>query len=703
VTGAGSGKKREFAHAPEVIAAVVVVALSLIAFSPGLTGPYLWDDKALIPGNAAVRDMNVRAWFTRDFWDVGGDLLHFEKRLHYFRPLVTASYAIDFRIGGGEPFLLHLNNLVAHAIAAVLALFTLRRWTSTLLPACVGALFFALHPTKTESVAWISGRTDILCAIAILVASLGAARRLRGLRFGLALEIVGTVLAYLTKEGAVVLPAFVAIEAWIQLGRPTITRSTIRRVLLTASPQLALAVGYLALRAVVLPIRPFKPAIAVPDHAIMFVESLGRYVTLAIAPVALSSQHGLMRTVDGRIVHDLRFAALGAVALVGLAALAIAVRKRAPFVTVAIAFFAVMLLPVSNLMLAGLSTLVAERFLYLPLLAIAWLVAEGVARLRAQRAALALVVVALAPLTLVRALDFSDEVRFWTREKQSHPESLEAHRTLMSRARDARRYSEAVAHALSGREQASIYYRHNGAELEFIHHYLELRALLTPDRRIELLTALNGFFRALGDPNATIAEVRAPDLAITVPLGSGTFAERARALRVRTKTVLAELASRLGHDDEARALADEARASCSSCVQVVNVSAIVAARRGDYAEAYRLLDGLPSGASSPPPLRKTIEQAELAKKQASMAGGPVALQLRAMELATLEAYGRAYEVLAPYRAQIEVAPGFAIGFAELAYRAGEEQIARDVLGNHVPSEKIDPMFETWARKMGWLP
>jgi len=702
VTSSGTRYQRNVPHAREIIATVALVAIACIAFTPGLIGPYLWDDKALIPGNPAVREMNVRAWFTRDFWDIGGDLVQLAERLRYWRPLVTASYAIDFHLGKGDPFVLHVTNLIAHAIVAALAFFTLRRWTSTVLPAIVGALFFALHPTKAESVAWISGRTDVLCALAILVASVGVSRRLRGLRGGLPLEILGTAVAYMTKEGALVLPAFVAVETWVNLGRPPLDRSVVRRLIVTAAPQVGVAVAYLAARAVWMPVRPMKPTTPLVDHAQMFLESIGRYVALAIAPVNLSSQHGLLRSVDGRLLHATPYVALGAVALVAVTALAVAMRKRAPVVTIALAMFGVLILPVSNLMLTGMSTLVAERFLYLPILAIAWLVAEGAARIGPQRAAVALVAIVFGPLSFARAIDFSDEGLFWTRERARHPESLEAHRVLMVRARDDRRYREAMQHALDGREQAARFYQHRGSEAEFIHHYLELRAVLTPDRDVERLTAIDGFFRALLDPGAQVAEVHAPGLSVSMPL-NGPMGNRARALRTRTNVVLAELASRLGRDDDARVFAEQARTACPTCVQAVNVAALVAARRGDYASAYRLLDEIARlrGEEGVAVLRKNLAAAEVAGRQATIADGPIALNLRATELARLELYGRAYDVLLPHRAQIELAPGFAIGFAELAYRAGDEAAAREVLAKHVPAERIGPMLDEWATKMGW--
>ena len=78
------------------------------------------------------------------------------------------------------------------------------------------------------------------------------------------------------------------------------------------------------------------------------------------------------------------------------------------------------------------------------------------------------------------------------------------------------------------------------------------------------------------------------------------------------------------------------------------------------------------------------------------------LQLRATELCSLEAWGRAYEVLEPARSEIEKAPAFASGFAELAWRAGEFKTAREILASSMPADVVDRTTRGWSAKMGWI-
>ncbi len=692
----------------DVLVAAILAAVAFVAFSPGLFGPFLWDDVSLIPSNPAVRSLaHYRAWFTRDFWDISPDLLQFANRVRYYRPLVTASYALDWRLGGGNPFVFHLTNSLAHLGVVVLAYATLRRWTSAVVPAALGAAFFAIHPTKAESVAWIAGRTDIFCTLAMLLATLGAGLRMRGARRGIALEVAATVVAYLTKEGAILLPALIAVEQWSALERPPLDRPVVKKMLGAALPQLAFAIGYLLLRAKVMPLRPASPVVALGDHAQFFFESIGRYVALAVGAHELSSQHALLRTLNGRFVHHAGFVAFGAVALLGLAAAAFAMRRRAPAITVGIALFLALLVPVSNLVLAGLGTLVAERFLYAPLLGVALVVAAAVELLTPHRRvvlALSSAVVLVAFVrTLDRAIDFADETRFWTRERERHPESLEAHRFAIAKAREGHRYRTAMKLALDAREQAARFYAHAGSEAEFVHDYVELGALMTPDRSVEVLRSIDGFFGALLDPLAVSATAELGEARVTLRI-SGNLRDRIRAMRVRTVIARATLQSRLGRDDVAGRLVDEAYAACPGCINAGIIGALSAARAGNYPRARELCDRVAAsrGEAVVAEQRKAIESAYVARRQAELASGPILLNLQATELSRLEAWGRAYEVLAPYRAQIETAPGFAFGFAELAFRAGEAKVAREVLEKQVPAERVAPTLDLWGRKMGWV-
>jgi protein O-mannosyl-transferase len=94
----------------------------------------------------------------------------------YYRPFVILSYYFDKELWGLDVRSMHLDNIVMHLIN-VLVLFCIaqivtrdRKDISNYLPLAAAALF-ALHPIATESVNWISGRTDLMAGNFILVAA----------------------------------------------------------------------------------------------------------------------------------------------------------------------------------------------------------------------------------------------------------------------------------------------------------------------------------------------------------------------------------------------------------------------------------------------------------------------------------------------------------------------------------------------------
>ncbi len=86
--------------------------------------------------------------------------------VNLWTPLTDLSHQILFRVSP-SPALHHFCNLLLHGINATLWAFLLRFTTKNTVLALASALLFAWHPLSVESVAWISGRKDLLCTFFI--------------------------------------------------------------------------------------------------------------------------------------------------------------------------------------------------------------------------------------------------------------------------------------------------------------------------------------------------------------------------------------------------------------------------------------------------------------------------------------------------------------------------------------------------------
>src|SRR6185295_8882747 len=82
----------------------LIALVGLLAYSNGLTGPFILDDVRSI-----VENQQIRAW-----WDLPG-LLVSERELPVAgRPLVNASFAINYALGALDVRGYHLWNVAVH-------------------------------------------------------------------------------------------------------------------------------------------------------------------------------------------------------------------------------------------------------------------------------------------------------------------------------------------------------------------------------------------------------------------------------------------------------------------------------------------------------------------------------------------------------------------------------------------------------------
>lgn len=93
----------------------------------------------------------------------------------YYRPLLMASYVVDHHAFGQVAPIVHFENILIHLFNVLLVYLLASKLFSDhhgRTAAFVTALLFAVNPLATESVAWISGRTDLLCTLFILLSFL---------------------------------------------------------------------------------------------------------------------------------------------------------------------------------------------------------------------------------------------------------------------------------------------------------------------------------------------------------------------------------------------------------------------------------------------------------------------------------------------------------------------------------------------------
>lgn len=137
--------------------AIGLVLLTLVAYEPVRNADFVnLDDHVYITQNPVVRaglSASGVVWAFQAGYAAN------------WHPLTWLSHMLDVSLWGLEPGAHHLTNLVLHATSVVLLFLLLRRMTGESWKSALVAAAFGLHPLHVESVAWISERKDVLCAI----------------------------------------------------------------------------------------------------------------------------------------------------------------------------------------------------------------------------------------------------------------------------------------------------------------------------------------------------------------------------------------------------------------------------------------------------------------------------------------------------------------------------------------------------------
>jgi hypothetical protein len=430
---------------PAAGAAAGIVLAVAAAYAPVLRAGFVYDDRPYVVNNPAVTAPTLEQVFGRHFPPGRRDQ-------GLYRPLLTLSYALDHRLsGGGRHWALtaHVHNLLLHAAACLLLGFALSRGGRGGAAAWLAAMCVALHPVLTESVAWVSARSELLAglfaAAGLALLLLPAGRPAPGVKSaGLA---VLTAAAILAKESAVMLPAAWAAAFWC-MGPE---RPTPARVVLVTAPAALVAVTAVAVRlALSGGLAPELHAYAGVDAGVRYRfigMALWRYVRLLAWPAGLTVHWPPMPS----RIDNLR-AAAGFAALLALGGTAVygCCRRRA---WAAAAGWPVLTLFVYTNLAVPIGAIMAERFLYMPAMGLAMLAAAGAAALKHRRlprrlvaALLALAIAAGGVQTFRRASAWRDDVTLWRAALETEPDNLVAHMALLfylCRAGDAASLDEA--------------------------------------------------------------------------------------------------------------------------------------------------------------------------------------------------------------------------------------------------------------------
>ncbi len=154
-----------------------VLTLTAVLYLPLLFADFLtFDDLHYILENPHV---NTGLTAANLLWAFTHHLVRHEPAAEYWAPMLMLSRQLDCTVfglwGGGH----HLSSVLLHLLNGWLVYRLLAKLTSLRWPAVAVAAVFLLHPVNVETVAWISGRKDVLTVTFALLCFLAYERYAR--------------------------------------------------------------------------------------------------------------------------------------------------------------------------------------------------------------------------------------------------------------------------------------------------------------------------------------------------------------------------------------------------------------------------------------------------------------------------------------------------------------------------------------------
>ncbi len=139
--------------------AAAALAVTL-AYANHFENSFHFDDTHTVESNLFIRDLrNLPQFFTdaRTFSSLPAN--------QSYRPVVTATLAVDYALGGTNPLAFHLDAFFWFLLQCLLLALLFRRILGSDLAALFGAALFALHPANAETVNYVIARSDILSSL----------------------------------------------------------------------------------------------------------------------------------------------------------------------------------------------------------------------------------------------------------------------------------------------------------------------------------------------------------------------------------------------------------------------------------------------------------------------------------------------------------------------------------------------------------
>ena len=192
-------------HKLIVYVLLLIIVPAVLYFRVVNFGYVKFDDTTIIGSinNVEGSPLNPGAAFSHDaFMGDKGDT--------FYRPIQTISLMLDAEIGGKDPWIYHLSNLILHILTVITLFFFLKKTGVKVEFSFLLALIFSINPLFTNAVAWIPARGDILLCLFSLLSFITFLEYFSTRKtIYLILHVSAFLLALFSKETSVLIPVLI--------------------------------------------------------------------------------------------------------------------------------------------------------------------------------------------------------------------------------------------------------------------------------------------------------------------------------------------------------------------------------------------------------------------------------------------------------------------------------------------------------------
>lgn len=391
---------------------LLLFVIVLITYFTSLFNGFVYDDFAAITKNPLLQ--NPTKWyliFTKEYF-----LFSYEMT---YRPLVTISYLFDYFIWRLNPFGYHLTNIIIHILNVLLIYLLSIKITRDRVFSIFNGVLWGILAINSEAVNGISYREDLLTMLFFMFAFLLYIWEKEKGNFLLVI-VVGSsyFLALLSKEMAVTFPIIVILFD-ILFYRDTIKKSIKSYILFVF-----LTLIYLMLRFLISLGLIQEKAQYVGGNVFVSIlltsKIFLKYILLTLFPIRLSAEY-VINPPENLLNIGILISIIIHLAVI---IFSISYVKKDKLVTFFIWFFYLSLLPVANII--PIWNPMAERYMYLPSLALSFLICSFLFRYIKKSVGMGILVIIILfniAIVLKQNRIWKDEISLWENAVKVSPDS----------------------------------------------------------------------------------------------------------------------------------------------------------------------------------------------------------------------------------------------------------------------------------------